>query len=193
MFGIFWFLNDISSQTSLQTGFIIVITFLLFVHLLRSLLDIPLVDNISDKCIFITGCDTGFGYLLALKLDELGCSVFAACLTQDGANRLSEASDGRIVTSIMDVTDSDSITPAKNVIEEHLSKKDKGKSYIYFRGGGYLLRSRPRLIKSNIMKPHQKRKKNFQFTECNFHYSLENPIYGDCMSHLLNFNEFRSS
>ena len=94
---------------------------------MRNLLDIPLVDDISDKCIFITGCDTGFGYRLALKLDGLGCSVFAACLTQDGANRLNEASDKRIVTPIMDVTNSDSITRVKNLIEEHLSEKGKGK------------------------------------------------------------------
>ena len=130
MFRFIWFLNDILSQTSLQTGFIIVLTFLLFVHLMRSLLDIPLVDDISDKCIFITGCDTGFGYILALKLDTLGCSVFAGCLTQDGANRLSEASDNRIATLILDVTNSDSITRAKKVIEEHLSERGKGKSWL---------------------------------------------------------------
>ena len=30
--------------------------------------------------VFITGCDTGFGHDLAIKLDKLGFTVFAGCL-----------------------------------------------------------------------------------------------------------------
>ncbi len=34
----------------------------------------------SGKAVFITGCDTGLGYQLALRCDEIGLRVFAGCL-----------------------------------------------------------------------------------------------------------------
>ncbi|XP_071953893.1 D-beta-hydroxybutyrate dehydrogenase, mitochondrial-like isoform X2 [Antedon mediterranea] len=34
----------------------------------------------SNKAVFITGCDTGFGHSLALRLDQLGYLVYAGCL-----------------------------------------------------------------------------------------------------------------
>ena len=37
----------------------------------------PWVANVRDKYIFITGCDSGFGKLAALKFDKMGCHVFA--------------------------------------------------------------------------------------------------------------------
>lgn len=33
--------------------------------------------DLTDKAVLITGCDTGFGLLLAKQLDELGVHVFA--------------------------------------------------------------------------------------------------------------------
>ena len=32
------------------------------------------------KAVFITGCDTGFGYQLAVRCDQIGLRVFAGCL-----------------------------------------------------------------------------------------------------------------
>ncbi len=41
-----------------------------------------------DKAVFITGCDTGFGRQLALKLAKKGFKIYAACLTEKGAEGL---------------------------------------------------------------------------------------------------------
>ncbi|XP_019411879.1 PREDICTED: retinol dehydrogenase 16-like [Crocodylus porosus] len=70
------------------------------------------VGNLPDKHVFITGCDSGFGHLLAKQLDGRGLRVLAACLTEQGAERLREATSGRLQTVILDVTRSDSIAAA---------------------------------------------------------------------------------
>ena len=36
-----------------------------------------LLPSPKDRCVFITGCSSGFGRALALKLDAMGCYVFA--------------------------------------------------------------------------------------------------------------------
>ncbi|XP_059575310.1 retinol dehydrogenase 7 [Alligator mississippiensis] len=70
------------------------------------------VGNLPDKYVFITGCDSGFGHLLAKQLDGRGLRVLAACLTEQGAERLRQATSGRLQTVILDVTCSDSIAAA---------------------------------------------------------------------------------
>ena len=45
----------------------------------------------EGKPILITGCDSGFGYELALKLANSGWIVYAGCLTDAGVNNLSQA------------------------------------------------------------------------------------------------------
>ncbi|EPB79951.1 hypothetical protein ANCCEY_01017 [Ancylostoma ceylanicum] len=40
--------------------------------------------NYTGKYVFITGCDSGFGRLLALKLLKMGVNVFAGCYTEQG-------------------------------------------------------------------------------------------------------------
>lgn len=42
----------------------------------------------QDKAIVITGCDSGFGRTLALKLGQKGFKVYACCLTQRAADEL---------------------------------------------------------------------------------------------------------
>nr|XP_014433038.1 11-cis retinol dehydrogenase [Pelodiscus sinensis] len=48
--------------------------------------------SVHDKHVFITGCDSGFGHLLARRLDRKGFRVLAGCLTQKGADNLQRAS-----------------------------------------------------------------------------------------------------
>ena len=49
-----------------------------YMHRRRSLW----VGDQGLKCIFITGCDSGFGKGLAIRLDQKGIPVFAGCLTE---------------------------------------------------------------------------------------------------------------
>lgn len=46
----------------------------------------PKTVNSDKKAILVTGCDTGFGHDIALKLNESGFTVFAGCLFSQGQN-----------------------------------------------------------------------------------------------------------
>ncbi|XP_044305540.1 retinol dehydrogenase 5 isoform X1 [Varanus komodoensis] len=70
------------------------------------------LSSFKDKYVFITGCDTGFGNLLAKRLDKKGFQVLAGCLTQKGADNLQRASSPALRTTLLDVTSSESIRKA---------------------------------------------------------------------------------
>ncbi|NWY64983.1 RDH2 dehydrogenase, partial [Erithacus rubecula] len=67
------------------------------------------VPRLSEKHVLITGCDSGFGSLLARQLDARGMRVLAACLTEAGAAQLRAATSDRLQTVLLDVTSSKSI------------------------------------------------------------------------------------
>ncbi|XP_068121263.1 retinol dehydrogenase 7-like [Hyperolius riggenbachi] len=71
-----------------------------------------ILENLTDKYVFITGCDSGFGNLLAKQLDKRGMKVLAACLTQTGAENLKKETSSRLQTTILDVTDTTSVSSA---------------------------------------------------------------------------------
>ncbi|XP_068123604.1 retinol dehydrogenase 7-like [Hyperolius riggenbachi] len=71
-----------------------------------------MLENLTGKYVFITGCDTGFGNLLAKKLDKQGLKILAACLTEEGAGDLKNETSSRLQTVILDVTDSQSVKAA---------------------------------------------------------------------------------
>ncbi|XP_078545007.1 17-beta-hydroxysteroid dehydrogenase type 6-like [Lissotriton helveticus] len=77
--------------------------------LLRWYWERPTVPNLQDKYVLITGCDSGFGNLLARCLDQRGLRVLAACLTPKGAEQLQEATSQRLQTVILDVTKTESV------------------------------------------------------------------------------------
>eukprot|EP00729_Bicosta_minor_P007953 gene7953-18748_t len=65
----------------------------------------------KGKAVVITGCDTGFGRTLALKMDALGYKVFAGCITESGRGSL--VKEGNTIEGIMvDVTKQDQIDAA---------------------------------------------------------------------------------
>ncbi|XP_062453398.1 retinol dehydrogenase 5 [Rhea pennata] len=67
---------------------------------------------VADKHVFITGCDSGFGNLLARRLDRGGFRVLAACLTPKGAESLRRACSGHLRTTLLDVTRPESVRQA---------------------------------------------------------------------------------
>ncbi|XP_058529719.1 retinol dehydrogenase 16-like isoform X2 [Ochotona princeps] len=76
------------------------------------------VSQLQDKYVFITGCDSGFGNLLARQLDMRGLRVLAACLTEKGAKQLRRQTSDRAETVILDVTQTESITAAAQWVKE---------------------------------------------------------------------------
>jgi len=83
------------------------------------------VSGTSTKPVLITGCDTGFGHELALKLARNGVPVYAACLAQKGVDDLlakSKHLPGKIDAFIMDVTKDESVNAAR----DHVLKTTTG-------------------------------------------------------------------
>jgi len=61
--------------------------------------------------VLITGCDSGFGHELAIKLDKLGFSVFACCLDKNsvGAKKLTSLCSQNVHVLQLNVTNQDDI------------------------------------------------------------------------------------
>nr|XP_031531603.1 17-beta-hydroxysteroid dehydrogenase type 6-like [Vicugna pacos] len=89
-------------------------------HLLRWYRERQVVSHLWDKYVFITGCDSGFGNLLARQLDLRGLRVLAACLTEKGAQQLRKQMSDRLETVIPDVTRTESIAAATQWVKERL-------------------------------------------------------------------------
>ncbi|KAM9319934.1 retinol dehydrogenase 7-like [Gastrophryne carolinensis] len=82
-----------------------------------------ILDNLTDKYVFITGCDTGFGNLLAKQLDKCGIRVLAACLTDVGAENLKDESSSRLQTVILDISDSQSVKSSGEWVSQVVGDK----------------------------------------------------------------------
>ncbi|XP_008049322.1 retinol dehydrogenase 16-like [Carlito syrichta] len=87
-------------------------------YLVRWYRERQLVSYLPDKYVLITGCDTGFGNLLARKLDTRGLRVLAACLTEKGAEQLRGQTSDRLETVILDVTKPESVAAAAQWVKE---------------------------------------------------------------------------
>ncbi|XP_036310448.1 retinol dehydrogenase 16 isoform X1 [Pipistrellus kuhlii] len=87
-------------------------------YLLRRYRETQVVSHLQDKYVFITGCDSGFGNLLARQLDLQGLRVLAACLTEKGAEQLRGKTSDRLETVILDVTSTESIAAATQWVKE---------------------------------------------------------------------------
>lgn len=76
----------------------------------------------SDAFVFITGCDSGFGRLLALRLDQRGFRVLASCLTPSGAEDLQRAASSRLHTTLLDITNPQSVQQAAEWVETYVGE-----------------------------------------------------------------------
>ncbi|XP_059482224.1 D-beta-hydroxybutyrate dehydrogenase, mitochondrial-like [Neocloeon triangulifer] len=79
----------------------------------------------EGKAVLVTGCDSGFGYHLALRLQKLGFVVFAACLNKngEGAKKLLKESEDKVIPVQMNVISDDEIETAFDEISEELGKR----------------------------------------------------------------------
>ncbi|XP_041530888.1 retinol dehydrogenase 7-like [Microtus oregoni] len=91
--------------------------------LLRLIRERKVVSHLQDKHVFITGCDSGFGNLLARQLDRRGMRVLAACLTEKGAEELRNKTSDRLETVILDVTKTESIVAATQWVKERVGNR----------------------------------------------------------------------
>ncbi|KAI8510357.1 hypothetical protein Bbelb_112730 [Branchiostoma belcheri] len=84
----------------------------------------------DGKAVFITGCDSGFGFKLAKRLDSLGFTVFAGCLLADsggeGSKKLRAECSSRLSTVQIDVTDDGQVKTAVQQVKDRLPTGSKG-------------------------------------------------------------------
>lgn len=81
------------------------------------------ISDITDKYIFITGCDTGFGNLAARTFDKKGFHVFAACLTESGSTALKANTSERLHTVLLDVTDPENVKRTAQWVKNQVGEK----------------------------------------------------------------------
>ena len=79
-----------------------------------------LISDISGKYVVITGCDTGFGNMLAKHLDQFGVNVFASCLTKDGMTTLDAVTSHRTTVFQMDISKHQNILDAYALVKSLL-------------------------------------------------------------------------
>ncbi|XP_005108509.1 retinol dehydrogenase 7-like [Aplysia californica] len=78
------------------------------------------VGDYGNKYVFITGCDTGFGHRLSIRLNKMGFHVISGCLTQKGADTLTQLCPDRLSALLLNVADSDSIQKAYKHVQDLL-------------------------------------------------------------------------
>lgn len=83
------------------------------------------VESFNQKYVLITGCDSGFGNLLARQLDGKGFPVIAACLTEKGAADLTAAASPRLKTLLLNVTDGASVRKAVEFVSREVGERGK--------------------------------------------------------------------
>lgn len=83
---------------------------------------VKLVDG-EGKAVLITGCDTGFGHLLAKNLARLGFYVYAGCLNEnsDGAKELRKIAGVKVLQ--LDVCSEKEVDDAQTTIKADLGSK----------------------------------------------------------------------
>ncbi|KAL3905745.1 MAG: hypothetical protein SGILL_009553 [Bacillariaceae sp.] len=75
-----------------------------------------------ELAVVITGCDTGFGKDLALRLAEKGFAVFAGCLQESSMNAF--RGKNALTPLLLDVTKDDHVLAAAKLVDAWSSSKD---------------------------------------------------------------------
>ncbi|XP_053410714.1 retinol dehydrogenase 16-like isoform X2 [Nycticebus coucang] len=89
-------------------------------YLLRWYRERQVVSHLRDKYVFITGCGSGFGNLLARQLDTRGFRVLAACRTEEAAEQLKAQTSHRLETVTLDVTKTENIAAVTQWVKERV-------------------------------------------------------------------------
>ncbi|XP_072542473.1 retinol dehydrogenase 1 [Salminus brasiliensis] len=81
------------------------------------------IGNVRQKHVLVTGCDSGFGNLVARQLDRQGFRVIAACLTEAGASSLKAATSTGLKTVLLDVTDRESVSSVVELVRQEVGER----------------------------------------------------------------------
>lgn len=100
-----------------------VLALVVLYYVVRWFRELERVQDRGSKYVYITGCDSGFGNLLARHLDKCGFCVVAACFTEKGEEELRKSCSSRMSTIHLDVRKQESIDKATAFIKELVGQK----------------------------------------------------------------------
>uniref|UniRef100_A0A8C5MLN2 Uncharacterized protein n=1 Tax=Leptobrachium leishanense TaxID=445787 RepID=A0A8C5MLN2_9ANUR len=106
--------------------FAAVVLFLLLIPAYRRFRSGHVTVDPEGRAVLITGCDTGFGNMLAHRLLEMGFVVFATCLYPDGEGArslLSRFPSDRVKVVRLDVTSNKEMEEVKQYVQSNLPEK----------------------------------------------------------------------
>ncbi|XP_029030878.1 retinol dehydrogenase 7-like [Betta splendens] len=103
--------------------YLYLLALVVFYYLYRWVRELPRVPDKHSKYVYITGCDTGFGNLLARHLDKQGFRVIAGCFTEKGEEDLRKSCSGSLTAVHLDVTSKDSVAKVAGVIKDKVGER----------------------------------------------------------------------
>lgn len=103
--------------------FYIVCIGILVYFLSKRFLETLLLPHDADRHVLVTGCDTGFGNLLAKHLEKLGIRVFACCLTEQAQEDFRSHCSRNVIPLALDVTKEESVQNCLKFVKEKLGDK----------------------------------------------------------------------
>ncbi|XP_075452147.1 retinol dehydrogenase 7-like [Ascaphus truei] len=86
----------------------------------------PVCLDPEGRAVLITGCDSGFGNLLAHRLQFMGFTVFATCLFPEGEGAQSlikNSAPGKLKVVRLDVTSDKEVAEVKQYVQDNLPEK----------------------------------------------------------------------
>ncbi|CAN9498349.1 unnamed protein product [Ophioblennius macclurei] len=92
-------------------------------YLYRWFRELPRVSDKDQKYVYITGCDSGFGNLLARHLDKDGFRVIAGCYSEKGEEELKKSCSKNLTTAHLDVTSEESVDRVTAMIKEKVGER----------------------------------------------------------------------
>ena len=83
----------------------------------------------TSKAVLVTGCDSGFGRKVAIKLSDIGYHVFACFFSKESdgykeLDELSKTSKGKLDLLLLDVTSDQSVDEAFNYVKQNLDDNE---------------------------------------------------------------------
>lgn len=95
----------------------------IFYYLYRWIREMPRVSDKGNKYVYITGCDTGFGNLLARHLDKQGFRVIAGCYSEKGEEDLKKSCSDRLTATHLDVASKESVAKVAALIKDKVGER----------------------------------------------------------------------
>lgn len=83
----------------------------------------------TNKAVIVTGCDSGFGRGVAIKLSKIGYHVFGCCYSKETngykeLDELSKTSKGKLDLILLDVTSDASVDAAFEFVKQNLNENE---------------------------------------------------------------------